>query len=653
MNVLMAPAVQIWSAAHRFYIWCHRHPLVGGSLLVSAFIWALMLIAAAPAYADDAAAAAALTDSYGVPVDAYQLLAIDVSRIPITNSLPPDQWLKIEAWKISVETAKAFIEMLAFVLAFSWIDWVATPVSGIATMLHQVIGEAGWIPFALSLTAFVAGIAIWSGRTGSGVLEILSAAIAVALIGGALADPTQFLVREGGGFDTMQRWGQQLSEAIVGTSDAQFGDAITQPLVDVLVRMPYQMISFNQMLDGNCASTFTDAMLSPQASEDNFVWQEVAQCDAEAGAYVESGSPRVLWLLLIAGTGRLAVLLLIGAMSVIFFILVIFALWHSIMLVIGLFKALLPGNRRMAWKAGLGMVASLLSMLAVLVLMGSLLRVVVDFIEQALEVVSFEIIMLSLTALVIVMLVIVIIAVHRMLATAKASGGWLGRLGVAIPEVPKSNIGARAASMAHTGMQLANAAANVQQSKKLQDLSAGAKPAVAAGSSGAGAAGGGSASSGAAQATPSLEGTFEPIPDPAAGGARAPEPSRPDMPSAADSSEERPRPRKSSAVKSVLKSGAKVALAAAASGGSAAVVAAAGEIGAGATGAWRDRATGAGAAADIGGSSRRIAVDSAGQGMVLTPDRVPKADEGQLPATSPQVFELREQLQSARAGSSE
>lgn len=652
MNVLLAPAVEIWSAAQRFYIWCHRHPMVGGSLLVSAFVWALMLIAAAPAYADDAAAAVALTDSQGVPVDAYQLLAIDVSRIPITNSLPPDQWLKIEAWKLSVETAKAFIEMMAFVLAFSWIDWVATPVSAIATMLHQVIGDAGWIPFALSLTAFVAGIAIWSGRTGSGVLEILSAAIAVALIGGALADPTQFLVREGGGFDTMQRWGQQLSEAIVGTSDAQFGDAITQPLVDVLVRMPYQMISFNEMIDGSCGSAFTEAMLSPQATEDNFVWQEVARCDAEAGAYVESGSPRVLWLLLIAGTGRMAVLLLIGAMSVIFFILVLFALWHSIMLVIGLFKALLPGNRRMAWKAGLGMVASLLSMLAVLVLMGSLLRVVVDFISQALEVVSFEIIMLSLTALVIVMLVIVIIAVHRMLSAAKASGGWLGRLGVAMPEVPKSNLGARAASMAHNGMQLANAAANVQQSKKLQDLSSGAKPAVSAEAGRAGAAAGGSASGGA-PATPSLEGTFEPIPDPAAGGARAPEPSKPDMPAAADFSDGHPRPSKSSAAKSVLKSGAKVALAAAASGGSAAVVAAAGEIGVGATGAWRDRAAAAGAAAGTVGSSRRIAVDSTGQGMVLTPNRAPISDEGQLPATSPQVLELREQLQSARAGSPE
>lgn len=642
MNVLLSPATEMWTAARRFYFWCHRHPVAGGSLLVIVFVWALMLIAAAPAYAESAANAVSLTDSHGVPIDAYQLLAIELHRTPILNTLAPNEWLWTEFWKLSVEASRSFIEMMAFVLAFEWIDWVALPVQAVAAALHEVIGNAGWIPFALSLTAFVAGIAIWSGRTGSGVLEILSAAFAVALLGGALADPTQFLVREGGGFDTMQRWGQELSEAIVGGREAQFGDAITQPLVDILVRMPYQMVSFDRMIDGSCEATFTDIMMSPKVTDDNFVWQEVAKCNPAAGAYVESGSPRVLWLLLVAGTGRLAVLVLIGVLSLIFFVLVVFALWHSVMLVVGLFKALLPGNRRMAWKAGLGMMVSLLSMLVVLVLMGSLLRVVVDFINQALEVASFELIMLALTALLGVLVVVTIIAVHRMLLAAKASGSWLGRLGVAMPEVPQSNVGARAAAMAHTGMQLANTAANVHQSKKMQDLSGGEKAASQVTS---GESGGGSPKPATGATPPPLEAKFESMPE---SSRPSPAPTGPAS-SATTPEDSASTPTRSNRARSALKSGAKIALSAAASGGTAAVVTAAGELGAGATGAWSDRAA---AAASAESPPRRIAVDSTGQGLVLSPQSSPPLSEGQVPATSPQVLELRKQLESVRSSTS-
>lgn len=375
------------SIAHAMRIyrhWLHRRPLVAGAISTAVLVIGLQLLAAAPAYAlgaADAVELVTLTDSQGVPVDAFQTLPIGDGGL--LGGIDPgiNRFLTGLVWTSSFVVFKILLTLTAFMLEFQWVEWLATPFVGAVEGLRMAIGLEAWVGAALAVTAFVAGAVILSGRLASGATEIFLAALAAALAAGVLANPTLFLTGPNGAILTVTGWGREIANIVAtGQVGGQYalGPALLQPMVDLMFRMPYQAIAFGHDLTGDCSSVLTAALQSDQAADDTYIRGQVGSCDAAAGEHADTANAMHFAMALLTLTSRFFVFLPTAIGIVLLVVTVAFTLFDSARLIVGLMIATLPFNKRMAWRAGVGMIFGLIGLLALLVMMAGYNKFVTD-----------------------------------------------------------------------------------------------------------------------------------------------------------------------------------------------------------------------------------------------------------------------------------
>lgn len=254
--------------AWRIRFWCAEHPRSSKVIITLLVIAWIVLASQQAAHAswllpEDTE----LRDSKGVPFDSYVALSFN-EPAPWEIHAILIQFLAQLIWAILWVVTGLTLWFLNFMLGFGWVDWISTPVTVFAEWLEGMFGEIHWAPFALSIAALFAGIAVMRGRTAAGLSEAFMAAIIAALVGGMLANPVASLVAEPSGLlPQAQQWGGEIANSIVIDKDSEYeittgtgstlSSGVTAAMMDVFVRIPNQAISYGQVLPDACQEAFT------------------------------------------------------------------------------------------------------------------------------------------------------------------------------------------------------------------------------------------------------------------------------------------------------------------------------------------------------------------------------------------------------------
>lgn len=384
--------------ARRLWWWACRHPKTA-MLLALLLVWLVSAILAVPAaYADGSANSSAppymppsdLKDSNGVPLWRYTILPLDRGDVwhPQKTAI---SWVIDLLWTINLASFSWCLWLLSFLLEFTWVDWIATPVGAIADIIQSVLSQFGWAPVALAIAGLVFGCAVAFGKFAKGAVDLGVSLLCFVLATGALANPVAALTGEHGALTWAESTGANLSVSVLSTDGAdptgtpdkeEAKDLISQSLmgglIDVFVRIPAQEIAFGHALSGECDTTFTQQMKNASAfdSSSTNVRDAVGKCDKDAQEYVTHPSTsQILTTLSIQG-GSGTLLLIALAMALITMIAVIYALMNAAKLMFNVYAAMLPGVAREAlWRSWIGMYVGAFSLAVSIVMLAAYLKI--------------------------------------------------------------------------------------------------------------------------------------------------------------------------------------------------------------------------------------------------------------------------------------
>jgi hypothetical protein len=284
----------------RFTIWYLRHPMWGRPLALMIMLYWLASVTVAlapPAFASTNAEALNWTgvkDNRGVPLGNYYLASIDIYQAA-KDSAPevswnPSTWFEwlgsmgstmgggALASVILTAEAGLFVGMLAisvwlFRLAAKsvWLTFFATLARPFVDAIFIVTAKAGLLLWLLPIAVFAGGwVAMIKGAGARGWMMILSAFL-VAILGIALmSDPVTLMYGEHGLLATARGAAFEVAQAAVhnGPSSSQpLGgatplDVFTGDLITAVARRPFQLWQYGHVLDGNCDTAWTAAMMT-------------------------------------------------------------------------------------------------------------------------------------------------------------------------------------------------------------------------------------------------------------------------------------------------------------------------------------------------------------------------------------------------------
>ena len=335
----------------RFTPWYLRHPMWGRPLALMVLLYWLAAVTVAlapPAFASSNAEALNWTgvkDDQGVPLGNYFLASIDIyesaKQAAPDVSWSPGSWFDwlgsmgstmgggALASVILTGEAGLFVGMLAisvwlFRLAAKsvWLTFFATLARPFVDAII-IAAKAGLLLWLLPIAVFAGGwVAMIKGAGARGWMMILSAFV-VAILGIALmSDPVTLMYGERGLLATARGAAFQVAEAAVHngpSSRTPLGgaaplDVFTGDLITAVARRPFQLWQYGHVLDGQCDTAWTAAMMTH--SSENAPITAMETCGDYAGARHASnlnGNNVWLGLLLVTAAFLFMYFLLVAA----------------------------------------------------------------------------------------------------------------------------------------------------------------------------------------------------------------------------------------------------------------------------------------------------------------------------------------------------
>lgn len=434
----------------RLRAWARRHPRWSAAIGVISVWIVLSIIGASAAFADNGTTTTTLPflppskmqDSSGVSLTQYAILPLDRGDAWTWSKGVVAFFIDI-IWMGNIIALGWMLWLFQWLLSFEWVSWLATPLNNIATLIQSFLGQTGWIPLALVLTAGVAGMAMLSGRYVAGGTEILISVICSVLAVGILANPVQTLTGDNGALAWSQKWGANLAAGIADNkisaadpslADAQriISDTITGELMDTFVRRPAELIAFGHQLSGDCEQVFSDQMkaASPIDTGSTTVRDRVGDCDSEAKTYVTHPNVGQIWTTANVAGGSLALFTLGLCFAVLLFMAVLYSIWQGMKTMGAVYLAVAPGvGREALWKAFIGMYLGAFSVGVFVVILSAYLRILIDVlkIDMGLNIVGQTMI---INFVILALVVSLLVFRHRAKKAGETVAKRLARLGL-------------------------------------------------------------------------------------------------------------------------------------------------------------------------------------------------------------------------------
>ena len=364
-------------------IWMHTHPVRARIFIVLLLVAYLTVIQSQAAHA-----AGFLPDG----VDFVDNRGNKFSQYSVINIDPGDVWNPGKVmvnfvvqmlWSIQYFMTGVVIWLFGFLLSFEWVAWLATPFNTLAVWVQDQLTAFNWIPFALMISAVAGGIAIFLGRTAGGLMEMFVAVVISVLALGVLANPVATLTATNGMLDSAQTFGGELAASIVvdpdmvGQTQETMSAAVTSQLMDIFVRVPYQVISYSMVLPAECQGIFDTFIQSgePQPA--------LRDCSPAAAVFSFDNPSGVNIMNAMVNGAGVTVLLVFGmAIATLLIVAVFFFLVAAIKSMIFAYLAILPINRAPLWKAISDSFMGLISMVVMTVCLALYLKLITWLMTQ-------------------------------------------------------------------------------------------------------------------------------------------------------------------------------------------------------------------------------------------------------------------------------
>jgi hypothetical protein len=409
-----------------------------------------------------------ITDSNGVPLINYAVLPIDRGDVFNWGKAFIAAWLD-PIWTGHLGLVSWMIWFCNWLISFEWVDVVAAPFGALADLLESFLGEINWIPFALMIAGGAAGIAIMVGKHASGWSEIFISAICAVLAVGMLSNPVASLTAAGGAFDTAQEFGGQIAAAVVSedinnveiADDDLLSSAVSSQLVDIFVKIPAQTIAFGKILDGGCATSFTDSMLtsSPIAGGGNAVRDAVNGCDPAAKSYNENPNFGQVMTAVTIVPGALTIFLIPMVIGILMLITVIGFLIAALKTMWNVYIGILPINRYPLWRSVADMFMGLVATVFMAVVMAAVLKLTVASITGLMDLGLPITAMMMFANLVMLVLIFLLLRARKMAKKAgRTMAEQLARFGLNKGSGGGDNDGMKAVAMMGAASTVAAAA---------------------------------------------------------------------------------------------------------------------------------------------------------------------------------------------------
>lgn len=247
------------------------------------------------------------------------------------------------------------IWFLDWVISFQWLDLIVNPLIEVGTSVGAIIGKLGLSAAFIAITGLFAAIHIARGRHARAVYEVVVTGIVIALAGGALTTPVQTVAGPNGWIVESKNYTMELVNAmndktITGASQDQAAadhNGVTSAMIQTFIRVPSQIVSFGQVLDGtNCESAYDEVVKNGPYGYTEDIRKKVKECNEDAWVYADAPSGSM-----VAAVGTLmpssfiilAMAVLIGGFVM---LALVTATMASFGMVINLVTALLPGGTR-------------------------------------------------------------------------------------------------------------------------------------------------------------------------------------------------------------------------------------------------------------------------------------------------------------------
>ena len=428
------------------------HAVDGGSAIVAPFL-----------------PGGSIHDSSGIPLANYIVLPLDRGGVFDFGKAIVTAPLDF-IWTGHLGAFAWMIWLCDWVISFEWLQLLTVPFNSLAELLQEALGRLNWIPFALAITAGIAGLAILSGKkVMSGWMEMLVSALLAILAVGMLANPVATLTGAGGALEIARDWGNSLAAA-VATDDLErvnfdtedvLSETVSMQLVDVFVKAPAQALTFGHALEGECAAKFDETMLTkaPVISNGNDVRDAVSGCDVAAKNFVEHPNfGQVISALMIA-PGGMVILGFPIALLVLFFSSALKTLIDALKTMVNVYWGILPVNRHALWSSVGGMFLGAGTIAFLIVLMAASLRLIVAFLTGVGTMgVPIVAVMQIANIFLIVLIAMLIIAKKRAKKAGETLAEHLSRIGLSSGSSGGQRDGTKALAMMSMGTTVAAAA---------------------------------------------------------------------------------------------------------------------------------------------------------------------------------------------------
>ena len=422
----------------RARIWVHRHPILARILtviaLVGYFVFAQARAAHAAGFLPDGVD---YTDSKGNAFSQYGEIDIDGGDVWSPGKVVVNFIVQL-LWSIQYFFTGVILWLFDFLLAFEWVSWIATPFNQLAVWLQGQLGELNWIPFALMISAIVGGIALFVGRISGGLWEMFIAAVIAVLAVGLLANPVASLTAAGGLLDNAQDFGGQLATSIVVDPDAQTTDtslsaAVNSALMDIFVRIPYQVISYAQVLPDQCQGYFDTFIQTgePQTT--------LRDCAPEAAVFAHDNPGGMNVLNAMVNGGGITVMFVFGmVIAALLMVSVVFFLVAAVKAMLLVYLAILPINREPLWKALSDGFMGAVSLVVMTVCLALYLKLTTWIMGQT-GGLPHQLRMVFLMLFLVIVIVLIIRARKSTLRAGRGVAQHLSKLGLGMRPAPKDS----------------------------------------------------------------------------------------------------------------------------------------------------------------------------------------------------------------------
>jgi hypothetical protein len=321
-----------------------------------------------------------LTDSRGVPLAAYYLSTVSAAEAIMEAgpdlSINPDSWVRwlseslttglthntVAAWlqmqaTIYIAMMAAALFLLQFVLSSQWLTWLATWFRPLFDALQLLVVDLYLFPICLAIGLAVGAFHVtFNNRMGHGWRVILSTVVIGVLGFIVTRDPVAELGSQNGLLAQARYIGLDVSSAAIGNAAiAPAGTnkmaALTQSLVDAMVRAPLQLFNFGTPIDGigGCAAAWDNAIRSQITAAPAQAMKTCGAAQQLAYAQHLDGSSLGLGLFFLLFGGAFAFFILYVAYSYVMVACAAFV--NAVMLVFAAPLAMIDGApRQRAWR---------------------------------------------------------------------------------------------------------------------------------------------------------------------------------------------------------------------------------------------------------------------------------------------------------------